>query len=112
MCVRNGCMDRELQKAIIAWMPKNLASLANRPIGLLCTEFYKSIAVLVQAGLDTGLEACLMQTQFGLCKSKSTSEAMFIARHLQLSPQANGNSVLLFSRSGDFIRKQNNTVLA
>ena len=57
--------------------------MANyRPISLFCS-CYKIVAALVKERLDAGLDSWLMQTQFGFRKSKSTSQAIFIARRLQ-----------------------------
>ena len=84
-CLQNGYMQPEDLQAIVASIYKKGDSslLSNyRPISLL-NSCYKVVAALVKIRLNAGLDTWLMQTQYGFRKSKSTSQAIFVARRLQ-----------------------------
>ena len=97
-CLQNEHMKPEDLHAIVASIYKkgDSSSLANyRPISLL-NSCYKIVAALVKDRLDSGLDAWLMQTQYGFRKSKSTSQAIFVARRLQdISEKSRTSSTLI-----------------
>ena len=54
------------------------------------------VAALVKARLDKGLDAWLMQTQYGFRKARSTSQAIYVARRLQdMADKSNCSSTLV-----------------
>ena len=97
-CLQNGYMQPEDLQAIVASIYKKGDSslLSNyRPISLL-NSCYKVVAALVKIRLDAGLDTWLMQTQYGFRKSKSTSQAIFVARRLQdISEKSRSSSTLI-----------------
>ena len=54
----------------------------RRPISLLST-FYKTIADAIERRLETTLDKLLMNTQYGFRKSRSTLDALFVAKRMQ-----------------------------
>ena len=97
-CLEGGEVPEQILKAVVVSIYKkgDSTSLENyRPISLL-TSCYKIVAALVKKRLDKGLDAWLMQTQFGFRKAKSTSQAIFVARRLQdMAEKSNCSSTLV-----------------
>ena len=84
-CLVSSVLAPEHLRAVVVSIYKkgDSSQLENyRPISLLNT-CYKILAALIKDRLDKGLDKWITPTQYGFRKSKSTAEAIYLARRLQ-----------------------------